>query len=66
MSSALAGMQSATQRLDAAGSSIASGSSDSLAADVVELSMSKVQMSAAVAVSRTADQMMGTLLDMVG
>ncbi len=65
MTAALGGMQSATQRFDAAGSRIASGDSD-LAADVVELSMSKVQMSAAVAVSRSADQMMGTLLDMVG
>jgi hypothetical protein len=66
MSSALLGMQSAAQRLDSAGSRIASGNLDTLAADVVDLVTSNVQMKASVAVGRTADQTLGTLLDMVG
>ena len=64
MTSAMAGMAAAMQRLDTTASKAASGDTD-IAAQAVDLAQAKIQMRANVAVVRATNEMMGTLLDIL-
>lgn len=59
--SGLSGMTRATQRVERAAGEIAQGSLDPK--DVVELTLGQREFEANAAVLRTADEMLGTLLD---
>ena len=58
-----AGMAAATQSFDASAARTASGQAD-LASEAVSQSLSKASFQAAAAVVKTADRMLGSLLDM--
>jgi flagellar hook protein FlgE len=60
-----AGMQNAASRFEASARRTAEGSLDNLAVEAVEQSRAKTDFSANAAVARTADEMMGTLLDVL-
>jgi len=62
---AAAGMQTAQQRFEASAQRTAKAPLDDLAEEVVEQVQAKTAFSANVAVARTADDMTGTLLDML-
>jgi flagellar hook protein FlgE len=65
-SSALAGIQQATERFDGAASRIArDGVEGDLAGNFVTMNVAKASVKANCAVVRTADEMLGTLLDAV-
>ena len=66
---ALGGINAASDRFDRAAQRIARagtpGSSDNLVADMIEEKVDSTQVSSNVKVARTADQMAGTILDIV-
>jgi hypothetical protein len=62
---AAAGIASAVARFDQSAARTAAAPLDDLAAETVERMQAKVALSANVAVLRTADDMTGTLLDML-
>ena len=63
LSIAAAGMSSALNRFETGARRTASGTLDTVAQDVVEQVQAETAFSAKVAVARTADQMLGALLD---
>lgn len=65
LSIAAAGMQSAASRFEASARRTAEGSLDNLAVEAVEQIRAKQDFSANAAVMRTADEMTGTLLDVL-
>jgi hypothetical protein len=65
LSIAAAGMQNAANRFEASARRTASGSPDDLAVEAVEQIRAKQDFSANAAVIRTADEMTGTLLDVL-
>ena len=65
LSIAAAGMQNAATRFEASARRTAEGSLDTLAVEAVEQIRAKTDFSANAAVVRTADEMMGTLLDVL-
>lgn len=65
LSIAAAGMQTAQQRFEASAQRTARAPLDNLAEEVVEQVQAKTAFSANVAVARTADEMTGTLLNML-
>lgn len=65
MSIAAVGMMSAQSRFDASVRRTATAPLDNLAAETVERIQAKTAFSANAAVVRTADDMSGTLLDML-
>lgn len=62
---AAAGMQTAAARFEASARRTASGSLDNLAVEAVEQIGARNDFSANAAVARTADDMTGTLLDIL-
>jgi len=66
---ALGGINAASDRFDRAAQRIARagtpGSSDNLVADMIEEKVDSTQVSSNVKVAQTADQMAGTILDIV-
>ncbi|MNR53854.1 hypothetical protein D3C85_1739320 [compost metagenome] len=58
-------MQNAANRFEASARRTASGSLDNLAVEAVEQIRARQDFSANAAVARTADDMMGTLLDVL-
>lgn len=65
LSSAAAGINAAFARLDASAARTAADPLGNLAGEAVERITAKTELSANVAVLRTADEMTGTLLDML-
>ena len=65
LSIAAAGMQNAVHRFEASARRTATGSLDDLAVEAVEQIRAKTDFAANAAVARTADDMMGTLLDVL-
>lgn len=65
LSIAAAGMQNAANRFEASARRTASGSLDNLAVEAVEQIRAKTDFAANAAVARTADDMLGTLLDVL-
>lgn len=65
LSTAAAGMQTAAARFEASARRTASGSLDNLAVEAVEQVRARQDFSANAAVARTADEMTGTLLDIL-
>jgi hypothetical protein len=63
LSIAAAGMSNALNRFETSARRTASGSLDTLPQDAVEQMEAKTAFSANVAVARTADEMIGALLD---
>ncbi len=64
LSIAAAGMSNALNRFETSARRTASGSLQTLEQDVVEQVQAKTAFSANIAVLRTADEMMGALLDL--
>lgn len=62
---AAAGMQNAVSRFEGSARRTAEGSLDNLAVEAVEQIRAKHDFSANAAVARTADEMIGTLLDVL-
>ncbi|MGH7027914.1 flagellar hook protein FlgE [Brevundimonas sp.] len=62
---AAAGMQNAASRFEASARRTTEGSLDNLAVEAVEQIRAKHDFSANAAVARTADEMTGTLLDIL-
>jgi len=65
LSIAAAGMQNAANRFEASARRTATGSLDDLAVEAVEQIRARQDFSANAAVARTADEMTGTLLDIL-
>ena len=65
LSIAAAGMQNAANRFETSARRTASGSLDDLAVEAVEQIRAKTDFAANAAVARTADDMLGTLLDVL-
>ena len=65
LSIAAAGMQNAANRFEASARRTAEGSLDNLAVEAVEQIRASQDFSANAAVVRTADDMIGTLLDVL-
>ena len=65
LSIAAAGMQNAANRFEASARRTAEGSLDNLAVEAVEQIRAKTDLAANAAVVRTADEMVGTLLDVL-
>ncbi len=70
LGSALAGMRSASERLGKTGERISKAGTGlpgegNLTRDLVDLKIEKASFSANVKVAKTADEMLGTLLDIV-
>ena len=65
LSIAAAGMQNAANRFEVSARRTAEGSLDNLAVEAVEQIRGRQDFSANAAVARTADDMMGTLLDVL-
>lgn len=65
LSTAAAGMQNAAARFETSARRTADGSLDDLAVEAVEQIRAKQDFSANAAVARTADDMIGTLLDVL-
>ena len=65
LSIAAAGMQNAANRFEASARRTAEGSLDNLAVEAVEQIRAKTDFAANAAVVRTADEMVGTLLDVL-
>ena len=65
LSIAAAGMQNAANRFEASARRTTEGSLDTLAVEAVEQIRARQDFSANAAVARTADDMMGTLLDVL-
>ena len=65
LSIAAAGMQNAANRFEASARRTAEGSLDDLAVEAVEQIRAKTDFAANAAVVRTADEMVGTLLDVL-
>jgi hypothetical protein len=67
LSSALQGIETATRRLNRSAERIAgNGPGDDLAANLVDLKVSQREVQVNLASARTADETIGTLLDLVG
>lgn len=65
LSTAAAGMQAASARLESSARRVASGEMENYAIEAVEQIRAKSDFSANAAVARTADEMAGTLLDIL-
>lgn len=63
--SAMSGITSATSRFEASAVRTARAPLDDLAGETVERMTAETELKASVAVLRTADEMTGTLLDML-
>ena len=65
LTTAAAGMQNAANRFEASARRTATGALDNLAVEAVEQIRAKQDFAANAAVARTADEMTGTLLDVL-
>ncbi|MGX8273570.1 flagellar hook protein FlgE [Brevundimonas diminuta] len=65
LSTAAAGMQAASARLEDSARRVATGRMDDYAVEAVEQIRARSDFSANAAVARTADEMTGTLLDIL-